>query len=667
MTRLSIRRGALALLAVCCTLFLPASLLLAQDPAPLTPAPIAVTFGPGPFNLLRPASGLADLAAYRATLTLSFEGTSDGQPDQWSRTYQMLAGNESAGRQLIVETANDPAARLFMLESNGVTFERRGEDDCTASVTQPGNTLAEVWEPARFLFGVIGADESGAETVNGVAANHYTFDEQALGARDVAAATGELWVDPDGGTLVRYLLEMTGGGAAFGPGTEGTIRWDYELTDANQPLSIEVPADCPAGLLDLPLLPDATAIVRQPGMTTYTTLASPADAAAFYEEQLTSAGAEASFPPSVSDALALLEFTQGDTLTSVIASAGDGVTQVMVTAGSNTPPADAEAVEAPTSITVQVEGGGTVDIPLLPDATDVAGMQGIATYFSATPPPDVATFYQERLLALGGQIYTPLNTFAGVSVMEIVLGDYLLAINIRAEGGGGSSLFIRVDPPGTFTPITAPLVPTQAVAVPEQPAADCAAGSGGMPILPDATDRVEAPGITSYNTATSVTDAAAFYTEQIEAAGGQVFSAMPVSDAMAMLQFTMDSQAGSVMIMATGGVNSVVISAVSGMFGQPAANCDAASIPAGGDTGTSSDTETAACTISSASSANQRSGPGTNFALVGTLAGGTSAPVLGQATGADGFVWWQLAEGVWVRSDVVTQAGSCDDVPTIQP
>jgi len=70
-----------------------------------------------------------------------------------------------------------------------------------------------------------------------------------------------------------------------------------------------------------------------------------------------------------------------------------------------------------------------------------------------------------------------------------------------------------------------------------------------------------------------------------------------------------------------------------------------------------------ACTVSAGGSINQRSGPGTSFAVSGTLAPGSSANVDGQTTGADGFIWYRLTSGVWVRGDLVTSTGDCSAVP----
>ena len=73
-----------------------------------------------------------------------------------------------------------------------------------------------------------------------------------------------------------------------------------------------------------------------------------------------------------------------------------------------------------------------------------------------------------------------------------------------------------------------------------------------------------------------------------------------------------------------------------------------------------------ACTVSPRNNANLRSGPGTNFDIAGQLIGGQLANPSGQASGADGFIWYQLPAGPWVRSDVVASAGACISLPTVQ-
>ena len=72
-----------------------------------------------------------------------------------------------------------------------------------------------------------------------------------------------------------------------------------------------------------------------------------------------------------------------------------------------------------------------------------------------------------------------------------------------------------------------------------------------------------------------------------------------------------------------------------------------------------------ACTVTrTGGNANLRTGPSTAFAVPGVLADGESAVAVGQAQGSDG-VWWNLDNGFWVRSDIVSEDGDCESLPTV--
>jgi hypothetical protein len=515
--------------------------------------PFEVTFGPGPFNLLTPTAGLSDLSSYRATLTISFDGTNAGEPQQWSRTYTLLATQSPPARQLMIDDSD--TGQIYRAEIDGTLYERQADGICIASAAsaiEVADTPAETWEPAGFLDSVIGADEAGAETVNNIAASHYTFDERAHGALDIAESTGELWVAVDGGYLVSYQLSTMGGADYFGEGIEGTLTWDYRLADVNQPLSVMIPEDCPPGLLDVPMMPDAANIIRMPGTASYTTSASPADVLTFYQEQAAASGEQASSQPATGDTSALFGFTLGDQPLLVIASSQFGPTGVEI-----------------------------------------------------------------LRLADSGQL----------SIAEVV-----------------------PDERGDAAP------------------AECAPAETGLPMMPDASQVQNISGMLSFMTATSVPDTIAFYEEQIAALGGQVSAPMPATNEMAMLNATINGQVSTITIMSMGGINNVIIMSTADAIAARAGGGNCA--PAAPQSGTTSEPTAAAgvpsdCTVSSGSNANERSGPGTNFAVAGTLSAGTSANVDGQATGADGFIWWRLGAGIWVRSDVVIASGNCDSVPVV--
>jgi hypothetical protein len=71
------------------------------------------------------------------------------------------------------------------------------------------------------------------------------------------------------------------------------------------------------------------------------------------------------------------------------------------------------------------------------------------------------------------------------------------------------------------------------------------------------------------------------------------------------------------------------------------------------------------CTLNVPDGANQRSGPSTSFPIRNVLTAGAITQAQGQAIGSDSYVWWQLTDGTWVRSDVVDEAPGCDALPTV--
>lgn len=291
-----------------------------------------IVFGSGAFIYTDTRAGLADLSSYQATLTLAFDGTKDGQAHKWSQTYVMTATKDPAVRQWTIEEAGDSSnpGSVFMAEMEGMDYQRQGEGSCSATAIREGDSLGDRLEPASFLTGVIGAEAASSETVNGVEANHYTFDQRALGEEGLTQSTGELWVATQGGYLVKYLRTTRANADYFGEGIEGTLTLDYELTDVNKETTIELPADCPPGLVEAPELPDATNIDNSAGMLSYDTATSLKDAVAFYQDQLPGLGWKPQGDPSLTDTLANLNYIQEKKSMHIIIKSGEAGTQVLV-------------------------------------------------------------------------------------------------------------------------------------------------------------------------------------------------------------------------------------------------------------------------------------------------------------------------------------------------
>ena len=72
-------------------------------------------------------------------------------------------------------------------------------------------------------------------------------------------------------------------------------------------------------------------------------------------------------------------------------------------------------------------------------------------------------------------------------------------------------------------------------------------------------------------------------------------------------------------------------------------------------------------TVPGTQAVNRRSGPSTSASVAGVLNPNENAPVIGRASGTDGFTWLQLEENAWVRADVVSSSGDCEAVPMATP
>jgi hypothetical protein len=292
-------------------------------------------FGPGPLKFWNATAGLSKLSSYQSTLNIAFRGTRAGQPQEWSTSYVMLAAQKLAGRQLTFTNTGEglEPAKVYKAEMGGVAYERLGNKACTAVVLDQKKSLAALWEPASFLAGVTGGEKVGSETVNGLVTDRYTFDERAFGPFPPSQSTGQMWVASNGGFIVRYFVTTVAKADYFGEGIEGTITWDYQLSNVNQPVVIELPKDCPAGIIDAPHLPDAGNLQNVPGLVSYTTASSLAKATAFYQQELPALGWQPIGNPVVGEILAVQDFTRADQQLAVIVTKGEGGTTVKLMLG----------------------------------------------------------------------------------------------------------------------------------------------------------------------------------------------------------------------------------------------------------------------------------------------------------------------------------------------
>jgi hypothetical protein len=290
----------------------------------------------GGFDLPDPTTGLSELASYHASLTVTFTGTRDGQPDSWTLTRLLTVGRDPSVRQLDEEQTGAAPHRWFRADVGVFRYERADEGPCATTVLDapdappPGAVPSDAAEPAGLLSGFLGAQEVAAEEIDGIATIHYTFDDRALGSLDPASSIGDAWIATDGGYVVRYTLTTEGGAAWLGPGAQGVSTFDYALTSVGQPVTVVVPPDCPIGPVDAALPPDAHDVVTEPGRLTYRTASVPADVVAFHQARLSGAGWQPDGSVLVGIDGRIASFVRAAEELTVIANIGPGGSEVTI-------------------------------------------------------------------------------------------------------------------------------------------------------------------------------------------------------------------------------------------------------------------------------------------------------------------------------------------------
>lgn len=239
--------------------------------------------------LSNPAAGLAALESYHQQLTISFRGTRDGAAYEWVNAYRRDVWMEQSADFLILTTNETglQAGQRLIGKVGQANYSRSGESGpCEVQWNESVPNTNTTLEPASFLPPVEQATEAGMETINNVSVRHYTVNEDKSGAK----ITGEFWVAETGGYVVRYLLTISGGKAAFGEGIDGEQHYEYELSQINSLGEIVYPEGCSAVLTDFPVMEGARDLQRLPASLNYTVSAESEAINQFYQDQLAAQG-----------------------------------------------------------------------------------------------------------------------------------------------------------------------------------------------------------------------------------------------------------------------------------------------------------------------------------------------------------------------------------------
>lgn len=440
--------------------FSPVLLLLLTAIATMFACALPASIAPGSpsggsnasLDIPEPAASLDQLSSYRGEVVVSFKGTRGGQPYEWTENWLVARTTDPQAYLVTLDMPGEEAPSTggwLRGQVSGVAYARSGrEAPCSAWVISEEDQPSELGEggfnPLENLPPVSGASPVGApEPVEGILSQHYRFDENAVDAAGVAKAAGDLWVAVDGGQLMKYSLRAEGGSEYFGQGVEGSMTWEYTLTQPNQLGEIPLPYDCPLGLIEVPTLPDATDTIVQPGFLGYLTSTDAPGAAAFYQERLPADGWQLAAEPRIMDENANLEYSkENKNLTILISPNGDrrSVWLVMEKAPDVSQPV--ETPGASSDIRTLVEESlnkllgfgfeGSSESPLTSYRLEVRGSD---TQWDPLLGHTVDTTYDLQADVTGSDLHLVHNSQRGEEAISTVEGYVLDGVEYEVVGG----------------------------------------------------------------------------------------------------------------------------------------------------------------------------------------------------------------------------------------
>jgi len=299
-------------------------------------------------------SSLDNLNSYRATFRFDWNGARDGEPVTGYMQMRSAFVREPPAQELhfkgqSTEGGEDQGlGEVSFIQVDDTAWFYEGESDQWMQVPAGSLDFSEglFFRPEDLLnnFDIEKARRSVLPTErNGVPCYVHFFDERDFDLTDaqegdaVVRAEGEVCVAVDGDYVVQMVVDAdfryTNPDQVF---DEGNIRMSLDISDVNQPITIDLPAEAEAqatGRQDIPMLPDADVEFATAEFITYKTASSVEEAAGFYQDAMPANGWMAEESNMIMADTAILTYNKGTESASIVIGADENGTNVMVSVG----------------------------------------------------------------------------------------------------------------------------------------------------------------------------------------------------------------------------------------------------------------------------------------------------------------------------------------------
>jgi hypothetical protein len=133
-----------------------------------------------------------------------------------------------------------------------------------------------------------------------------------------------------GGPVLQFLAEQNGPLPLYGSEAKGQSKWEYTLTETDQPSAPDLPPACRHLLGEVPFPQDIQDLSGKDEFLTFTTQMPLADLAAFYRAALETDGWSAVASETLTDRIAGLHYSREEAVVNINAQRVGNLTSVAI-------------------------------------------------------------------------------------------------------------------------------------------------------------------------------------------------------------------------------------------------------------------------------------------------------------------------------------------------
>jgi hypothetical protein len=277
-------------------------------------------------------SGAGNLNSYRSKMTITTTGTRNGENVEESIDMTIEYTKEPPAEHVVMSgtafNQGEVPGGLEMYEVGGIMYLKMGDQWLSVPATEGDQISQAIITPEQVLKDTCGWTRGQDTEIGGVPVQHFTTSMQQMESctplnlfgdtGTLTDAGGDVYVAVDENYVAQMDLFYEGTGLDLNlAGTDETVEqgrmdFHFEMTDVNQPISIQVPEEAiQAGSLpeDIPIPADAEEVSNAFGMITFQSPSSPQDVADYYKTEMPKNGWTQSSDENLGG-MFMLEFTK---------------------------------------------------------------------------------------------------------------------------------------------------------------------------------------------------------------------------------------------------------------------------------------------------------------------------------------------------------------------